>query len=83
MTTKEEIHELVDALPEAELATAERVLQGLAALSDPVLRALARAPEDDEPDEDDTDGGITEARQQAERGETISQEEVKRRLGTA
>lgn len=85
MTTKERIHRLVDALPEGDLETAERVLEGLAALavSDPVARALALAPEDDEPDDDDVDGGLTEARAQADRGETIPHEEVKRRLGIA
>ena len=51
MTTKERVHRLVDTLPEEELETAERVLEGLAALalSDPVARALALAPDDDEP----------------------------------
>jgi hypothetical protein len=80
---KEKVHRLVDALPEGELETAERVLEGLAARAraDPVALALARAEEDDEPDTDDRDGGLTQAREQADRGETIPHEEVKRRLG--
>jgi hypothetical protein len=36
---------------------------------------------DGEPDEDDRDGGLTEARAQADRGELIPHEEAKRILG--
>lgn len=50
-------------------------------MTDPVLRALFAAPEDDEPDDDDIDGGLSEAREEARRGESIPHEEVKRRLG--
>ncbi len=45
MTTKERLHQLVDQLPESEVATATRVLEALRAAADP----LASAPEDDEP----------------------------------
>ena len=50
MTTKEQIHQLVDDLPESELQTVKRVLEGLSAisLSNPVAEALANAPIDDE-----------------------------------
>lgn len=46
MTTKEAIHRLVDELPDYE---AERLLQTLS-IEDPVLRAIALAPIDDEPE---------------------------------
>lgn len=46
---RERIHRLVDRLPEEELPVARRVLEGLETLGDPVLRALAKAPETDEP----------------------------------
>ncbi len=50
MTVKEELHQLVDSLPENELPVARRFLEFLADLScDPVLRALHEAPIDDEP----------------------------------
>jgi hypothetical protein len=42
---------------------------------------LAEAPFDDEPDRDDDDDGLTEARAEAERGGGISTEELERRLG--
>ncbi len=48
---------------------------------DPVEQALLLAPVDDEPDTDDEDGGLTEARQELARGEGISTEELKRELG--
>ena len=50
MTTKERIHRLVDDLPESELDTVKRVLEGLSVLSlpDPVAEAHANTPVDDE-----------------------------------
>lgn len=67
-------------LPESELPTAERVL---VALHETAVRSfsLAEAPLDQEPDHDDADGGLTEARAEAERGHGLSTEELERRLG--
>ena len=52
-----------------------------AMFADPVERALLLAPDDDEPDADDYDGGLTEARRERDRGEGISTEEMRRELG--
>ena len=50
MPTKEELHRLVENLPNNELHAARRFLEYLCELnSDPVLRALGQAPEDKEP----------------------------------
>jgi hypothetical protein len=49
--------------------------------ADPVGRALLLAPDDDAPDTDDYDGGLTEARRERDRGEGISTEELRRELG--
>lgn len=67
-------------LPESELPTAERVL---VALRESATRSfsLDEAPVDDEPDRDDADGGLTEARAEAERGGGSSTEALERRLG--
>ena len=81
MTGRDTLHKLVDALPERELATAIRVLEALSLCADPVARSLAMAPFDDEPDDDDFDGGLTEARRDAREGRLISHQEVKRELG--
>lgn len=81
MTAREALHLIVDDLPEDDLATARRVLEGLRATSDPVVRALLSAPPDDEPDTDDADGGLTEARDEARAGRQVSHEEMLRQLG--
>ena len=81
MTTREMLHAIVDELPEGDLVTAVRILKGLELAPDPLQIVLANAPLDDEPDDDDFDGGLTEARNEARSGKTISHEEVLRRLG--
>lgn len=80
MSPRERLHVLVDELPESDVSTAERVLEALRAAPAPSY-SLADAPLDDEPDDDDRDGGLTEARGQADRGELIPHEEAKRILG--
>jgi hypothetical protein len=67
MTTKEALHRLIDQLPEAD---AERLLRTLQ-IEDPVLRAIATAPVDDEPETDDERRGVREARAEAARGELL------------
>lgn len=74
------LHRLVDSLPEEDLTTAGRLLVGLTMTADPIERALLLAPVDDEPDTDDDDGGLTEARRELARGEGISTEELEREL---
>lgn len=81
MAERTALYKLIDDLPEQDLPVAERVLGALRATSDPVLRALLAAPIDDEPDDDDSDGGLTEARREAKEGKGISHEEAKRELG--
>ena len=75
------LHRLVDSLSEEDLTTAGRLLIGLTMTADAVERALLLAPMDDESDTDDEDGGLTEARGEAARGEGISMEELERELG--
>jgi hypothetical protein len=74
------LHQLVDELPADEISTAERILQALSATAAPHV-PLEGAPLDTEPDDDDFDGGLTEARADAEAGRVVSHEEVKRRWG--
>jgi len=76
MNTRQTLHDLVDHLPEEDLITAVRVLKGLELAPDPLTVLLENAPIDDEPDDDDFDGGLTEALQETE---LVSHEEVKRR----
>jgi hypothetical protein len=72
MNTRQTPHELVDHLPDEDLMTAVRALKELDSLT--VL--LENSPIDDEPDDDDFDGGLTEALAETE---LIPHEEVKRR----
>ncbi len=81
MSTRKALHQLVDELPDQDLPTATRVLEALRATSDPFVRALDSAPFDDEPDDDDFDGGLTEARRDAEAGRGITTDALRRKLG--
>ena len=54
-----------------------RILKGLELVHDPLQSVLVNAPLDDEPDDDDFDGGLTEALAETE---FISHDEVKRRF---
>jgi hypothetical protein len=47
MTSREELHKLVDHIPEADIAAARKILRSLV---DPVELSLATAPPDDEPE---------------------------------
>jgi hypothetical protein len=76
MTDREKLHQLADSLSETELPLAVRILQALDEGESPLEAALADAPPDDEPDHDDDDGGLTEARNEA----SISHDEAKRRI---
>lgn len=80
MSSRHILHQLVDELPAEDLPTAERILQALSATAAPHVR-LEEAPFDLEPDDDDFDGGLTEARADAEAGRVMPHEEVKRRWG--
>jgi hypothetical protein len=77
MNMRELLHEIVEKLPESELLTAARILTALEQPADPVGIALAHAPLDDEPDDDDFDGGMTAARAETE---FMSHDELVRRL---
>ena len=69
MTIKEQLHELVDQLPESELATAERMLAALRdSAQDPVYRMLLEAEEDDEPTTEEDVAAITEGWKQYREG---------------
>ena len=78
MGARESLHRLIDELPEEDLSAAERALQ---TLYGPASVPLEEAPLDDEPDDDDFDGGLTEARADMRAGRVVSHEEVKRRWG--
>ena len=82
MTTKEQIHLLVDDLSESELETVKRVLEGLSALalSSPVEAALANASVDDESVTDEEAQAIEEGERDVEAGRVVTANRVRERL---
>ncbi len=78
--TRGELHAIVDALPDAELAEARRLLDALMT-PNPALRAAQLAPLDDEPLTDEDREAIAAAEAGYRRGEWVTNEEMKRELG--
>lgn len=76
MNARQTLHELVDEMPDENLLTAVRMLKRLELVPDALTLLLENAPIDDEPDDDDFDGGLTEALAETE---LIPHDEVKRR----
>jgi hypothetical protein len=76
MGSKDTLHRLVDALPEAAVEEAERLLAALSVV-DPVLRAALLAPEDDEPETPEEAAAVQEAREAIARGDVYTLEEVR------
>jgi hypothetical protein len=76
--TRAELHEILDALPDAELPAAEEALRRLSESA--VTYALDHAPLDDEADDDDLDGQLTQARADAAAGRGVTTDELLGRL---
>jgi hypothetical protein len=74
MTARERLHQIVDELPEPD---AEQILRAVEQWrDDPVSRALAAAPVDDEPETDDERAAVEEARDEVRRGDVVTAAEV-------
>ncbi len=73
MTSREELHKLVDHIPESDVAAARKILRSLV---DPVELALATAPLDDEPETEEELAGVEKAL--SDPRSDISMEEVLR-----
>jgi len=78
MSSKHQLHQLVDRLPDSEIQTALHVLAALNA--DPALRAALAAP-DDEPYTEEQQREDAEARAACARGESIPDEVIRKDLG--
>ena len=81
LAIKDDLHRLVDELPEDELPAAKRFLQYLYDMTDPVLRALIESPEDDEPEIDEERAAVAEGYEDLAAGRVVSFEDVKREFG--
>lgn len=82
-----DLHKLVNKIPESEIPTAQAFLDFLILRSssgvDAVEKAFDEAPDDDEDYPEELLASIEQAREEAQRGETISHQEMKRRYGIA
>jgi hypothetical protein len=81
MYTKDDLHRLIDQLPDNELLPAMRYLEYLRNMGDPVLKALIDAPEDDEPETDEERIAVTEAYDDLAEGKVVTLDDVRRGLG--
>ena len=80
MASKEDLHTLIDQLPDAEVHAAQRFLEYLCKLGDPVARAFRNAPEADEPLSDEEAKAADEAWEQYQRGEGRPWDDVRKEL---
>jgi hypothetical protein len=76
--TKEHAYELIDKLPPTQLAAIVGLLE---AMLDPVSRAIAGAPRDDEALSAEGEKALDEAREWAKHNQAISHEQVLAELG--
>jgi len=82
-TSREELHRLVDAVPVSLASLVKRLIVAVleqAAQDEPLLRALADAPIDDEPVTPEEEAALAEARDQVQRGEVVTWDDLKRQL---
>jgi hypothetical protein len=79
METRERIHQLVDELPETELEEVAQLLERRRPANS-LLRALAAAPPDDEPESPEEAEAIGQAHADVAARRVVSHEEVIRRL---
>jgi len=73
---REELHELLDHIPDSDVPTARKFLR---ALADPVWLSILTAPLDDEPETEEELAEVEAARN--ETSPAISHEEVLREFG--
>jgi hypothetical protein len=81
MYTKDDLHRLIDQLPDNELLPAMRYLEYLRNMGDPVLKALIDAPEDDEPETDEERIAVAEAYDDLAEGKVVTLDDVRRGFG--
>jgi len=79
MSTKERLHNLVDELSEREAELALVIVERRR--DDPMLRALAAAPLDDEPSDPDQDASAAEALEAYRHGGAVSSADLRSELG--
>ncbi|MCP9491323.1 MAG: hypothetical protein MSC31_15815 [Solirubrobacteraceae bacterium MAG38_C4-C5] len=77
MTAKEQLRQRIEGFTEEQALETLRVLERE---TDPVREFFANAPEDDEPVSAEEDAAAAEARDEVQRGETVSLEQARGEL---
>lgn len=80
---RDALHRLIDALRPEDVQTAQRVLQALNASGDPLVATLSNARDDDEEATASERESVDRARRNVQEGQTLSHDDVKRRLRRA
>ncbi len=75
---KQQAHELIERLPPTQLSAVVGLLE---AMLDPVSRAIAHAPIDDEPVTAEEEKALLEAREWSKHNQSISHDQVLAELG--
>ena len=78
MLTRDDLHQLLDTIPDDELTTAATALKPLV---DPGLWSLLTAPIDDEPETEEERTAIAEADEDIRQGRLIAHDDIKREFG--
>jgi hypothetical protein len=79
MATKQQLHDLIESLPENEVGSVYRLLAGL--LADPLWVASVTAPDDDEPYTPEQQADDAEAQAAIDRAEGIPHAQMLREFG--
>jgi hypothetical protein len=77
--TRESLHELIDRIPEEQIAAAQRFLEALATSA--AFRAARSAPSDDEPITSGDAEAIARSQRDIQAGKVVSHEDVLREFG--
>ncbi len=80
MTTKQDLHRMVDQLPESAVPEAGKLLEELTDERAGLPPSLRDAPWDDEPLTEEELEGLEEAREDTRAGRLVTHEEARRRL---
>lgn len=81
MIARDELHELVERLSDQDVPAAQSYLRYLTVLArDPLLKALAEAPIDDEPESEEERQAVAEGRAEIARGQVYTWEQVRAEL---
>jgi hypothetical protein len=80
MISKDTLHQLIDGLSETQVDRAWQLLQPLRPDTDPLVRALLEAPDDDEPLTLEDLTAIGEADADVANGNVVPWEEVRMRI---